>query len=978
VARSSIFLAAVRVFLLVGTVFSFRAEAQTLTISNVNPSTYVVRYDSLAVGQLVYIDRTYTFTNVASLGGSTYIKTANDDKNSSGSSFLTFNINQVCTVYVAHNDVITTKPSWLGTFTDTGEDLVTDDRGNHFSLYAKDFGIGTVTLGGNEGGMESMYSVVVVPQGMQARIPFPANGANGVNINADLSWTAGALATSHDVYFGTSQTAVLAAGRLAGDINGSGSVDINDLAILAQQWLGSPVEPYADLNDDSDVNLADLAVVSVDWLDSADPVYKGNQTGTTFDPGTMTNDTTYYWRIDEVNGAEQASPWTGDLWSFTTETLMPGQAINPSPINGTIYVDDEANLSWTAGTLATSHDVYFGTASPPAFQENQTAVTFDPGTMEDGQTYYWRVDEVNTHGTTAGVDWSFTVAPYYEVRDLYADTWVATDALGRELPDYSQCGPPRTNRYAALFYFLWQGEHGTYGPYDITKLLAANPTNPAWGAEGRFHHWGQSELGYYLSDDEYVMRKHAHMLADAGVDVIVFDVTNGYTYRDNYMLLCSVFRQIRSQGGTTPQICFMANYNGDGVVQTLYDNFYSKNLYPELWFYFKGKPLVLTPISGEWGDHSQQVRDFFTMRYCWTWMSAGYDTWKWMDYYPQQYGWHESPSIPEELSVSVGIVPHGGGIGRSFHDGYQPPHDQYGLTGTEDQGFCFAEQWSRLNSIDPEFLFITGWNEWVAQRQVFDGVGDPVTHFIGEPLEPGDTWFIDTYNQEFSRDIEPMKDGHTDNYYYQMIDGIRKYKGIRQPQSPSAATTITIDGSFTDWDSVGPEYRDWVNDTTHRNAIGWGTAGTYTNTTGRNDFITAKVARDDTCVYFYIETADDITQFTDPNWMMLFINADQDYDDGWEGYDYVINMSVNSAASTTLRTTAGGWNWTDVNTDISYQVAGNRMEIRIPRGDIGQGSGSDPVTFDFHLSDNIQTADDIIEFSVSGDSAPDRRFNYRY
>ena len=46
-----------------------------------------------------------------------------------------------------------------------------------------------------------------------------------------------------------------------------------------------------------------------------------------------------------------------------------------------------------------------------------------------------------------------------------------------------------------------------------------------------------------------------------------------------------------------------------------------------------------------------------------------------------------------------------------------------GMTGTEDQGFNFAEQFSRLDTIDPEFLFITGWNEWVAQRRVFTGSG---------------------------------------------------------------------------------------------------------------------------------------------------------------------------------------------------------------------------------------------------------------
>jgi len=611
--------------------------------------------------------------------------------------------------------------------------------------------------------------------------------------------------------------------------------------------------------------------------------------------------------------------------------------------------------------------------SAPEYKGNQANVSYTAGSLLEGVTYYWRIDEVNSPNTWKGGVWSFTTT-----RDLYSDTWVAVDDLGRALPDSSQCSSPRSDRYVALFYYIWLGEHGTGGPYDVTDILAANPSNPSWGPAGDFHHWGESELGYYLSDDEYVIRRHAHIIADAGIDVVVFDTTNGRSYEDNYKTLCDVFMQIRSEGGTTPQICFMANGYADEVVDSLYNNLYSPNLYPDLWFYWKGKPLILAPEEGAViHDHTISydpgVIEFFNRRYSWTWMSAGYDIWKWMDYYPQQYGWHESSSIPEQLSVSCGIVPHTN-EGRSFSNGTQPAHDQYDLTGTEEQGLCFAEQWTRLDTIDPELLFITQWNEWVAQRQI----AEETRWFLGELISAGETWFIDEYNQEYSRDIEPMKDGHTDNYYYQMIDGIRRYKGVRELPIPSAARTISIDGSFSDWDSVEPEFRDWKNDTMHRDHSGWGSAGTYTNTTGRNDFLTAKVARDSTYVYFYIETDENITSYTDPNWMMLFINTDLDYADGWEGYDYVVNMAVNSSTSTTLKGTSSGWNWTNVDSNVLYQVSGNKMEIRIERSDIDQGSGSTPVAFDFHWADNIQNTDDIIEFAVSGDSAPNRRFNYRY
>jgi hypothetical protein len=565
-------------------------------------------------------------------------------------------------------------------------------------------------------------------------------------------------------------------------------------------------------------------------------------------------------------------------------------------------------------------------------------------------------------------------------RDLYSDTWVATDSLGRTLPGYSEVGPPRENKTVAMFYFLWQGEHGTGGPYDVTELLADNLNNPAWGPEGDFHHWGQSELGYYLSDDEYVMRKHAHMLADAGVDVIIFDITNGFTYKDNYMALSSVFMDIRANGGTTPQIAFMANGYADQAVQSIYNDLYRPGIYSDLWFDWKGKPLVLTPldgmvVNGRTINHSQQVLDFFNMRYSWTWMDIeNPDVWKWMDYYPQQYGWHESSSIPEQISVSAGMVPHGSGVGRSYQNGSQPPDDEYDLTGTEDQGYFFAEQWSRLDTIDPEFLFITGWNEWVAQRQVFTGSGDPVTHFTGDPLEAGDTWFIDAYNQEYSRDIEPMKGGHTDNYYYQMIDGIRRYKGVRQPQSSSPPTTIAIDGNFMEWDPIGPEYRDTLGDTAHRDHDGWGSLH-YTNTTGRNDFLTGKVTNDAEDVYFYVETQESITPHTDQNWMMLFIDTDRDSETGWNGYDFVANRSVVDSDTTTLMSTSDGQTWTLVDS-LDYAVSGNMLELRIPRTVIGQDASA--VSLNFHWADNMQTLDDIAEFFVNGDSAPNRRFDYHY
>jgi hypothetical protein len=115
---------------------------------------------------------------------------------------------------------------------------------------------------------------------------------------------------------------------------------------------------------------------------------------------------TYYWRIDEKNAYGTT---TGTVWSFTTVIPPPpGVATNPTPTNGATDVNLTQDLSWTADSNATSHDIYFGTTNPPPFQGYQFNTTYDTGTMDSLTTYYWRIDERNTNGATTGTIWTFT------------------------------------------------------------------------------------------------------------------------------------------------------------------------------------------------------------------------------------------------------------------------------------------------------------------------------------------------------------------------------------------------------------------------------------------------------------------------------------------------------------------------------------------------------------------------------------------
>jgi hypothetical protein len=146
------------------------------------------------------------------------------------------------------------------------------------------------------------------------------------------------------------------------DFSNDGIVNFEDYCIFAQYWLQeeSSVDIAPPPLGDGTVNLKDLAVFTDKWL-----------TATGIPP-------------------------------------LPSPATIPHPLDGATNVDINYDLSWTAGSDAISHDVYFGTTNPPPFIHNQTTVIFDAGEMAENTGHYWRIDEVNLWGTTTGTVWRFT------------------------------------------------------------------------------------------------------------------------------------------------------------------------------------------------------------------------------------------------------------------------------------------------------------------------------------------------------------------------------------------------------------------------------------------------------------------------------------------------------------------------------------------------------------------------------------------
>ena len=145
--------------------------------------------------------------------------------------------------------------------------------------------------------------------------PSPMPGETTDPDNTMLSWYPGHNAVRSEVYLGTNMTDVTNVNKLAGDVDGDGTVDLTDLSEMALQWLSAPSDPCPDLDGNGTVDLPDFAKVGADWQDSAGSIYRGTASGTTFDPGTLDPAATYYWRVDSVS-CDGIEP--GEIWNFQT------------------------------------------------------------------------------------------------------------------------------------------------------------------------------------------------------------------------------------------------------------------------------------------------------------------------------------------------------------------------------------------------------------------------------------------------------------------------------------------------------------------------------------------------------------------------------------------------------------------------------------------------------------------------------------
>ncbi|MBL7189947.1 MAG: LamG domain-containing protein [Phycisphaerae bacterium] len=237
-----------------------------------------------------------------------------------------------------------------------------------------------------------------------AYYPDPADGAESVDVNVELSWTAGFGAKLHTAYFGDNFDDVnnAAAGAPRGtDTYTPGPLEVaktyywrvDEFDSLATHkgdvWsfttegaVGSPnpsngavdVKPTTILSWNPGVLAASHEVyfgTDADVVKAAaktSPEFKGTRAlgDESYDPGKLELETTYYWRIDEVNSVHPDSPWIGNVWSFATGRFLvvdDFESYNdidpPDPASNRIFD------KWIDGFGTTTNGALAGNDLPP-------------------------------------------------------------------------------------------------------------------------------------------------------------------------------------------------------------------------------------------------------------------------------------------------------------------------------------------------------------------------------------------------------------------------------------------------------------------------------------------------------------------------------------------------------------------------------------------------------------------------------------
>ena len=538
---------------------------------------------------------------------------------------------------------------------------------------------------------------------------------------------------------------------------------------------------------------------------------------------------------------------------------------------------------------------------------------------------------------------------------------------------FTACDTENRSRYVGIFFFLTLGYHSNHsGIYDISKItdygrdIDAFFSNTEDSPVGAAHFWGEPIWGYYRSDDPWVITKQVEMLTMAGLDFIALDVSNMVLYENTVDTLLEILLRFQEQGWSVPKVWFYCNQQSaetmddKEVIKKVYERWYTQERFADLWFAPNGKPLITKGWNTVWNENDQlekTISETFEFRLRqWPTEAFNDNGIPWIEFtYPQPVhnGWMNVSVAQHANTVAFSDREKNWGRGYDF------------ATGKNDdehfrEGINFKQQWDTVYGAGDsvQYVFITGWNEWVAEKMIYNGRIQTV----------------DQFDEEYSRDIEPCVNGFGDNVYMQMIQNIRKWKysdGVAY-KNPS----VTIDVSSFDtaqWRDVKTVYRDFEGDAIPRDWYSFDGSFSYVDDSARNDIVRTSVCRDATYLYFRVETKDEITQRAenDTKWMNLMIKTGSDGSAGIFGYEYFINRNVDGNKTSVQK--YDGKTYKDIGTGDVY-VRGNVMQVRVKLSDLGLDAND--YHMEFKVTDNIKKVNDVLSYYSTGDSAPMGRMGY--
>ncbi len=331
---------------------------------------------------------------------------------------------------------------------------------------------------------------------------------------------------------------------------------INTTSVTLQWQPG----PFAT---EHDIYLSD-SLSDVDTATSSDPmgpenVYKARQSADSFTVDGLAHSTTYYWRIDEVSGAEI---YKGDIWQFT---VRPPTAYDPVPADGAPFVDVNVELKWDSGTGAIAHHVYLSDNLEDVQAGNNRAdkgivdvSSFTPEPLEYEKTYYWRIDEDDGTSFHTGEIWTFATAPELPIVDPSLVGWWKLDEIeGIGALDSSGYGNHGT-LYGGLAWVPGRNEGGLdFDGVDGSYVDCGNPGSLNITDGITLSVWvNMNDAGNSEDDPLLTKGNSSYALRHNAGNNIAFDVNDGMLYTAAYPVSSSFNGSWHHLAGT---------YDGSGL-----------------------------------------------------------------------------------------------------------------------------------------------------------------------------------------------------------------------------------------------------------------------------------------------------------------------------------------------------------------------------------------------------------------------------